>query len=288
MSYYSSKHPGLYLYMALVIISVTSFLFIDMGAAQIGMLTIFWGIFTALRTLTLYEISEHYETYAYNSDVSKNHNSQPSALAYDLMHRMNGIHNMKRGMLALSCLHERTILWFLLAMIYMTFQLHTLSSELSKSALMEDMSIYFIIGATFWAGQSYAYSAKISRVMLFIFLTLFLLSLGILKSDFSFDMFYPALLQTSFLDFENPQVILIILTLYSVAILLFAFVQNNKSAGNILLGICLIASLSALHLILEPSRQASALWISGWSMFALFWVRAYGTREKRYILYQCE
>ena len=288
MSYYSSKHPGLYLYMALVIISVLSFLFIDMGAAQIGMLTIFWGIFTALRTLTLYEISEHYEAYANNGDVSKNHNSQPSALAYDLMHRMNSSRNMKCGMLALSCLHERTILWFLLALIYTAFQLHTLSSELSKSALMEDMSIFFIIGATFWAGQSYAYSAKISRMLLFMLSALFLLSLSILKSDFSFDMLYPALSQTAFLDFSNPQIILVILTLYSVAILLFALVQNNKSAGNIILGICLVALLSAFHLILEPSREATALWISGWGMFAIFWVRSYGTREKRYVLYQCE
>ncbi len=288
MSYYSSKHPGLYLYMALVIISVLSFLLTDMNSTQIGILTILWGTFTALRTLTLYEISEHYESYANNGDVSKNHNSQSSALAYDLMHRMNSSRNMKSGMLALSCLNERTILWFALALFYMTYQLHIASPTLTKAALMENMSIFFMIGASFWAGQSYAYSAKISRKLLFMFSSLFILSLIMLKNNMDFGNLYPALSETALLDFGNPQIILAILTLYSIAILLFAFAQNNKSSVNILIGICLVSALSALYLVIEPSRSSAALWISGWGMFSIFWLRAYGAREKRYVLYQCE
>tara|TARA_R110001592_G_scaffold29350_10_gene106634 strand:+ start:2364 stop:3230 length:867 start_codon:yes stop_codon:yes gene_type:complete len=288
MSYYSSKHPGLFLYMALVTISVFSFLFIDMGSAHIGFLAILWGTYTALRTLTLYEMSEHYEAYAKNDVVSKNHNGQASALAYDLMHRMSAGRNMKRGMLALYCLHDRTILWFVLALFYTAFQLHISTPVVSKVALMETMCTLFMIGAAFWAGQSYAYSAKISRMLAGLFTALLCLSLVTLHSGLSLNALYPALSDTSLIDIGNPNTILVLLALYSTAILLFALVQKNRSTGNILVGIALVVLLTVCHIILEPSREATALWISGWGLFSIFWIRAYGTREKKYVLYQCE
>lgn len=288
MSYYSSKHPGLFLYMALVTISVLSFLFIDMGSIHIGFLAILWGTYTALRALTLYEISEHYEAYANNRDVSKSHNAQTSTLAYDLMHRMNAGRNMKRGMLALYCLHDRTILWFALALLYTAYQLHLSTPFLTKNALMETMCTLFMIGVTFWAGQSYAHSAKISRALMALFAGLFCLSLYTLQPNLSFDTFYPALSEAAALEIENPETVLVILTLYSLAILLFALVQQKNSIGNILFGICLITILAMCHVLLEPSNEATALWIAGWGLFSVFWIRSYGTIEKKYVLYQCE
>ena len=288
MSYYSSKHPGLYIYIALVIISVMSFLFIDMSSVHIGFLAILWGTYTALRTLTLYEISEHYAAYANNNEISKNHNGQASALAYDLMQRMNAGRNMKRGMLALYCLNTRTILWFALALLYTAYQLHVSTPFLTKNALMEVMCTFFMIGATFWAGQSYAYSSKISRILMALFTSLFCLSLYTLQSGLLFDDLYPALSANTFLDISNPQTLLVILVLYSTSILLFALAQENKSTSNILVGICLVSLLAACHIVLEPSRETAALWMSGWGLFSVFWIRSYGTIEKRYVLYQCE
>ena len=92
MSYYSSKHPGLFIYMILVSITVIGFLFFDLGSFFIGILSVIWGIYTAMRALSLFEMSEHYEAYASMQDPSKNNNAQTSSLAYDLMNRMNQEH----------------------------------------------------------------------------------------------------------------------------------------------------------------------------------------------------
>lgn len=287
MSYYSSKQPGLFLYIGLVIISVLSFLFIDMSAMHVGILAILWGTFTALRALSLYEMSEHYEAYADNSNVSKNNNAQSSALAYDLMHRMNAGRNMKRGMLALYCLNDRTILWFTVALLYTAFYLHISTPVLTKNALMETMCVMFMIGATFWAGQSYAYSTKISRMMIGLFTALFTLSVVNLQSGMSYGLLAQTLSEATFLDINSPQAILVVLALYSIAVMLYALVQQNKSIGNIVFGLGLVLMLAAFHIMLEPTRASAALWMSGWGLFSVFWIRAYGTQEKRYVIYQC-
>lgn len=288
MSYYSSKHPGLFIYMILVSITVTSFLFFDLGSFYIGILSVIWGLYTAMRALSLYEMSEHYEAYASMQDVSKNHNGQTSSLAYDLMNRINRGQNMKRGMLALYCLHERTILWFMLALLYTAYHLHTASGIETKATLMETMCTMFMIGATFWAGQSYAHSKHVARALSGLFGVLFLMSLFKLRASLNIDALEGGIAQSGLLQFGKPEMLLLILMLYSVAILLFALVEQKNSPANIFIGLALVSIMAACHILLIPSTATTALWLSGWGLFSVFWVRSYGTQQKRYVLYQCE
>lgn len=288
MSYYSSKHPGLYLYLALASISMLSFLYFDISSAHIGILAMLWGAFTALRTLSLYEVNEHYSKYASNSAVSKNHNGQTSALAHDLVHRMSRSMNMKGGLRSLCCLHERTILWFALALIYTAFQLHISAPVISKISLMETMCTLFMIGAAFWGGQSYAHSDKPAKLIMLTFGVALALSLFSLQIDTSVAAVHQAILQASIFDISTPHALLVLLVIYSVATLSYALIQKNRALLNVFTGIALIIFLAFCHLTLEPSYKTISLWISGWGLFSVFWIRAYQPSNKRYILYQCE
>ena len=288
MSYYSSKHPGLFIYMILVSITVIGFLFFDLGSFFIGILSVIWGIYTAMRALSLFEMSEHYEAYASMQDPSKNNNAQTSSLAYDLMNRMNRGRNMKRGMLALYCLHERTILWFMLALLYTAYHLHTASVVQNKAALMETMCTLFMIGAAFWAGQSYAHSKRVARALSALFGVLFVMSLFKLRTSLNLSVLDNGLAQAGIIQFGQPEILLLILMLYSIAILLFALVEQKNSPANIIVGLALVCVMAACHILLIPSTATTALWLSGWGLFSVFWVRSYGTQQKRYVLYQCE
>ena len=289
MSYYSSKHPGLYLYLTLVAITLSAFLFCDITPVHIGILSVLWGIFTALRTLSLYEINNYYNTYARQSTIiSKEHNAQSSALAHDLTRRMTGSINMKQGLHALYCLHERTILWFALALGYTAYHLHMSAPMMSKHALMEVVCTLFMIGTVFWVGQSYAYNKKASRIMLFSFATALCISLYCLPIEVSSIHLHQAISGLSMAKATTPHTLLTLLVLYSAIILIYALLQRNKAALSALGGITLIALLSICHLSLESSQAATALWISGWGLFSVFWTRAYQPVSKRYVLYQCD
>ncbi|MCK5384877.1 MAG: hypothetical protein KAJ29_04820, partial [Alphaproteobacteria bacterium] len=289
MSYYSSKHPGLYLYLALVGVTLSVFLFIEVGAMQIGFLSIFWGSFTAMRALSLYEINVYFNTYAHQSTlISKEHNAQSSALAHDLIRRMTGNTNIKQGLHALYCMHERTILWFALALGYTAWYLHISAPLMSRSDLMEIVCTLFMIGATFWGGQSYAHDKKASTIMLFSFVIALCISLYSLPAGLSTINLYQALSGLSIGESATPHTLLVLLALYSVAILIYALLRRNKAVLSVLGGISLITLLSLCHLSLEPSQATTALWISGWGLFSVFWTHAYQPVNKRYVLYQCD
>ncbi len=289
MSYYSSKHPGLYLYLALVTVTLITFLFWDISSTQIGLLSVLWGLFTAIRTLSLYEINAYYDTYTKQSTaISKEHNAQSSALAHDLMHRMTNGMNMKQGLHALYCMHERTILWFALALVYTAYTLHINAPDMSRNALMEVVCTLFMIGTTFWGGQSYAHDNKAYKLMLFVFTTALCISLYFLSTSLSFTHLPELTSGLSIAGGATPQLLLVLLALYSIVILGYSLLQRNKATLSALGGITLIALLGICHGALEPSQATTALWISGWGLFSVFWTRAYQPVSKRYVLYQCD
>ena len=286
MSYYSSKHPGLYLYLILTALTLAAFILLNAGTMLIGALSILWGVFTALRALSLYEISAYYDTYTRQSRrISKEHNGQSSALAHDLMRRMSGSINMKQGLRALYCLHERTILWFAFALIYTAFTLHMSAPLMDRTALMEMVCTLFMIGAIFWGGQSYAYNREDARLIALVFAGALCTSLYALPADLSTARLTQSLSELS-ISAETPGTPLILLALYSIAILIYALLRQNKTILSVIGGIGLIALLAFCHLSTEPSHATTALWISGWGLFSVFWTRAWLPVQKRYILHQ--
>ncbi len=289
MSYYSSKHPGLYLYLTLVTATISTFLFLDVGSMQIGILSVLWGLFTAVRALSLYEINAYYDTYSkQNTAISKEHNAQSSALAHDLTRRMTSNTNIRQGIRALYCMHERTILWFALALGYTAYTLHINAPVMSRNALMEVVCTLFMIGTIFWGGQSYAHNDKAHKLMLLVFTTAICISLYFLLPDMSF-AYFPELISSFLITSEtSPQIFLVLLALYSIVILIYALTQRDKASLSALGGITLITLLGVSYIVIEPSRATTALWISGWGLFSIFWIRAYQPVNKRYVLYQCD
>ena len=289
MSYYSSKHPGLYLYLVLVTVTLCAYLFWDISSAQIGILSVLWGLFTAIRTLSLYEINDYYNNYTQQSIIiSKEHNAQSSALAHDLMRRMTSGINMKQGLHALYCMHERTILWFALALGYTAYTLHINAPIMSRHDLMEVICTLFMIGAVFWGGQSYAHDNKAHKLMLLVFTCALCTSMYFLSTSISVIQISRLSSELSVSQGTTPHIFLVLLALYSVAILVCALLQKNKASLSALGGITLIALLGICHISFEPSQATTALWISGWGLFSVFWTRAYRPVSRRYVLYQCD
>jgi len=284
MSYYTSKHPGLFIYMMLVSASVISFLYFETNPAVIGVLSILWGIFTVMRVLSLYEVSSHFNAFAKRHQVSKLTNRNASALAHDLTSRMSGTNHFRRGLLAMNCMHERTLGWFLLAVFYVGYQMHIFDSAAPKAFLVQEIATFLMVGAAFWAGQSYAYSNQASRSLLILFTALFGLSIFSMKGQ----LFINLKINENLLNNDTTLWLLTILTCYCVTSLIYAFFKNMRMGLNVLGGLMLLIFMCIIFLLHDPSVPNAALWISGWALFSVFWIRAYVPRQKTYTLYQCE
>ncbi len=287
ISYYNSKHPGLFIYITLVIVSVLSFLFFELKELQIGILSIIWGGFIFMRILSLYEVSEHFMPFT-KTGFSKSTNNNSSPLAHDLLHRMNGTNYMKRGIFALHAIEGRTLLWFGVAFIYVAYSFYLSHDLVPRVALIQNISIFFIIGAGFWAGQTYAYSDHASKLLLIVFTVLFGTSL--LNLNWVINSSYIDILNqysASILD-GNAFIVLAILIFYCILTLFASSTKGMSYALNAVIGSILLLTLSILSTIFEHPPQMIALWISGWSLFSVFWVRSYCRTDKRYVLFQCE
>ncbi len=281
ISYYKSKHPGLFIYIALVCASVLSFLFLDTNASHIGILSILWGAFILMRTLSLYEIEEHANPLSDNIGASKANNSNTADLPHDLLKKMSNKNHLKRGVLAMNSLNIRTTLWFAIAIIFLSYHIVTLQSSQPLNILIQDITGFFIIGAAFWTGQTYAYSNQASKLMLLTFGIL--LCITILKLNINID--------TSFI-FEYSAIIknqpLSILAIYSAAIFIYAFASGLTYGINAFIGLAMLTLLSICTVNIEAEPQYIALWIIGWSIISIFWVRSYSQVRRKYTLYQCE
>ncbi len=281
MSYYLSKHPGLFTYMLLVSVSVVTFLFFSPSASMIGVLSVLWGMYTVMRVLSLYEVSEHFENFSSQKFISKSSNHVTSKLAHDLKHRMSAPENMKRGAFALMCVHARTLVWLGLAFAYAAYQIHTLSPNLDALTIVQNISVFFIIGSAFSAGQSYAYSNRASRLLFTLFALLFALSLYKVQPT----LVIPDL---SIASHNITLIILAALMSYTAIILVYAVTRGLRNIPFVLVGLSLLCVLSVSYFSLAPNAENTALWIAGWSLFSIFWIRVYSMSQKQYLLYQCE
>ncbi len=288
ISYYTSKHPGLLLYITLVTISVLSFLFFEISAPQIGLLSILWGAFILMRTLSLYEVNEHFIPFSNAAGASKDTTPNHAALPHDLLRRMNGKENLKRGLYALTALHGRTILWFILAISYTAYNLYLAQNALPQSVIIQNLSLSFMIGAAFWAGQTYAYSNRASKLLLLTFGILFGLTLFKISTINPLHSDKILTLQNLYHQEHTAFLILSALILYSAAILLYSLTRGLSYVPHAITGLILISLMVFYGLTSEPTPQTISLWISGWSLFSVFWIKSYCRTHKSYTLYQCE
>ncbi len=288
ISYYNSKHPGLYMYITLVSISALSFLFFEINTAHLGILSVLWGIFIFMRIISLYEAAEYFPPFTRVTAASKNTNYNSSALAYDLLRGMNNQSYIKRGKFALHAVSPRTLLWLVLALIYAGYNIYLSKNIMPSTTIMQNLSVFFMIGAGFWAGQTYAYSNYASKILFTVFTVIFVLALFKISGEirvkpleaftgYKFDILNSGI---------NPA--LIILMAYCLGTLLYSFTKGGTCSIYSLIGMILVATLSILGTTLEQSPQVTSLWISGWSLLSIFWIKSNCFTKKQYILYQCE
>lgn len=281
VSYYRSKHPGLALYIALVTLSVLTFALFQVQDGTIGLLSMAWGFYIFLRALSLLEATDRPAPFHGYGTASRETLMIPSALPHDLTTRMDGRDRMKRALFAMNALSPRSLVWLGIALCYLVFEiwraLHHLTPAQETFTLPQKASILFMIGASFWAGQTYAYSDSASKILTSVFGFLFTLCLFVNQSAFTD-------IPTASLDVSADKIILALLAGYSGLMLLPACTQGKTTAMNAGAGLCLIALMVLCHMVLPFSVQNTALWLSSWSLFSIFWIRAHKPRRKVYRL----
>ncbi len=284
ISYYNSKHPGLFIYITLLIISVSSLLFLNNSNELIGFLSILWGIFIFMRILSLYEVSEHFSVFTKKS-YSKISNKNISTLAHDLLKNMNGEEYIKRGLLAMHSIEKRTLLWFIISITYVTIYSQNIDIPQQSNnniILIKNFSIFFIIGAVFWAGQTYTYSNHASKLLFATLAPLFIMSIHNVINDISINN----------IDIPNniSSIILSSLIIYCLVSIFQSAIKGWEYILNAIAGTLILFTMSIIAISVETSNniELSPIWISGWGLFSIFWIRSYQYRQKKYIIYQCE
>ncbi len=273
--------------MTLMTCSVIGLLISPQNIAFIGLLSIFWGGFTFMRILSLYEVSEHIPNTQNTSSISKRTNHLTAALPYDLTARMNSSRYFKRGENALNSLDPRNITWLVIASIYVIYSLHLHSSGLPLTQTIQDLSIFFIIGAAFWNGQSYAYGANSANVLLVLLIALLAISAytaGVHHMNFSETVIQNNILHLS----QNFSLLaLSFLGIYCIVTSLYAGLSYIRNLPIALISSALMLCMAAIY-IASPLSTPTALWISFWGLFSLLWIKCFTHKRKRYVLYQCQ
>lgn len=285
ISYYNAKHPGLCFYIALVVTTVASFLLADMKPEYIGLLAMAWSIFVMMRVLSFYEITHHFTDFMSGSLSMK----PKEALPEFLTHKMTSKNHLKRGMHGLNALHERTALWFALGTLYVFYFLFGNIGQFSVVEFVTSFSLFFVVGASFWGGQTYAYSDVASRLLMVVFGLLFISVIGVIvyQNDVAFTR---EVVLENILSFNKNSglPLLGMLALYTLGILIYSSSYGFKYSMNALVGVFILGVLAFCSLGLEQTSNNLAIWASGWSLFSIFWIRSYSYRKTRYALYQCQ
>ncbi len=268
-------------------ISVTGFLISPQNIVLIGVLSILWGGFTLIRILSLYEVSEHIPAKQNVKEISKRTNHLTSALPYDLTARMNNTKYFKRGETALKSLDLRSIIWLLIASIYVIYNIHLHSAGLPATQIIQDISVFFIIGAAFWNGQSYAYGARSGNALILLFIALLGTSAyttGIHHIDFSETAIRNNILSLS----QNLSLfVLSFLAIYCIITSLYAGLSSIKKLPIALVSAALMLCMATIY-IAAPLSTTTGLWVSCWGLFSLLWVKCFTHSKKKYVLYQCQ
>lgn len=282
ISYYTSKNPGLSIYIALVAISVAYFLFAPLEGWSLGILCMGWGGYTFMRALSLLEVTTHNAPLRTANLPSRTDMMRPSSLPADLIKRINGKENLGRAQLAFLALSPRSLIWLMLAVLYalgdLYFSLH--SQSFDPATYIRNISILFILGAAFWSGQTYATHIALGYVMFGVFVS----ALMIVAFNGAFDGVTLERFSNIMPVVDQKTLIAAPLFLYCAALLLPSLLKDKEHCVNALAGIFLLCFIGFVALTLPAPNVKYALLVCGWGLFSMFWIRAASTVKKTYRL----
>lgn len=287
MSYYNTRHPGLIAYCILVCVSVLFIGYAPLQSWIIGFLGMTWGAYIFFRSLSLLEVADYPEPLEGLNLSSKGSSQSLPTLPTDLLSRMDGNRNMIRGLFALNSVQTRTLVWFCIAFliflqeVYKT--LHFEPTETKFITLAQNATLYFIIGATFWAGQTYAYSNNVSKFLGGFFLSLLIVAAlpsleNIRHMDLLSSAGWPVIS-------NNSSYLFIALFGYSFLALLPAYTKGQPYIINSAIGSIVLLFITLCSQTLPQGASSFALWIAAWGLFSIFWVRSTRSTRKIYRLH---
>lgn len=278
ISYYQSKNPGIFAYLSLIIISTLYFCFMPLQSWSLGLLTIGWSVYTFMRALSLFEVTENPAPLKGLPQASRGTLLLSTTLPSDLMKRMNGKDHLGRANFSLQALSTRSTLWLALAGLYAVGELYLALHGLSNTIpLAQKTSILFILGASFWAGQTYAGNDLLAVALFWIFTALIVLCITTGQIAFTTEF--------SVLTLLSPSVLIAVpLFAYSLLMLLPSLLKPQAYALNAAAGIFLLLFMGYIVVTLPANTLQIAVLITGWSLFSLYWIRSAHHLKKTYTL----
>lgn len=280
ISYYHSKNPGIFIYLALIIISTLYFCFIPLQSWSLGFLAMGWSVYTFMRTLSLFEVTINPAPLAGLQNSSRTTLLLPATLPNDLMKRMNGKDHLSRANYSLQALSARSSAWLALAAIYAICELYLALHGISYQnaiPLEQKTAILFIIGASFWAGQTYAGSDFLIHILFWLFAAIITLCITTGQIDFSLTFPDLDILSTS-------HMIALPLFAYSLVMLFPSLFRSKTYAFNGIAGIAVLLFMGYSIIMLPTNSAQIAILVTGWSLFSLYWIRSSQILRKNYTL----
>lgn len=331
-------HPELdiFCYILLLGITVMAFAFTPVSAGMTGFLAVLWAVSLLVRLKNLRDFSSRLQKSGHY-DYSENNPalSLPQRILKQLSHEQY----MQRGLMALRSLRLPGIFWIVCALAFAAWgvamtlfpsipdpvpafknSLDTVIREIAG----EDMKSYtiglriaarrlcilFIIGASLWLGQSYAYRTPVRPLRMVCALLL----IGSFLVNFANESFTSLLLidltkigpygfgWESLELLQSMQLAPHPLTPVSqralelgwIGLLLFyipwlvctlsllqACRKEYERAAQAVRGLLVLSVLLFSDLFLAAGDQMIALWVSGWAAFAPYWIRAHRHVKKK-------
>lgn len=284
MSYYTSSNPGFFAYIALTTASILGLLIHPQSTLFIGILSICWGIFVLIKILSLYEVSEIIPQNR-RQEISKNNNHLTSSLAYDLTARMHNSAHLKHGKKALQLLDIRNLIWLSIAGAYALYTLR--HGHENNTETIKNLSVFFIIGATFWNGQSYAYNKSTQTLLLALFTGLATFCLFYTTPYFNIPAAQEIFSNIKSLKQDTPTLILATLCLFCIIAPVYNSITSRAKYTYTMIAILIITVMALLYIV-PTIQQSISLWISLWGLLSLFWFTQSGKTKQRFVLYQCQ
>ncbi len=332
----SGAELDLFIYVLLLGTTTMAFAFFHVSNERLGLLAVLWGVVLIVRLKGLRDFSQrlknagHYDYSEYNPAMS---------LPLRILNQLSHEQYMQRGMMALRALRLPGMFWIAFALAFAAWGaamtlfpsipdpvpamknnldavVREITGENMKSYAVglliaaRRLCVLFIIGASFWLGQSYAYRtpARPLRILCALllaasflvnfanesFTTLLLIDLRKI-GPYGFGWESMELLQSMNLA---PQPLTPVsqraLELGWIGLFLFyapwglcafsllrACWKEYERAAYAVRGLLVLSVLLFSDLFLAAGDQMIALWVSGWAAFAPYWIRAHRHTKRK-------
>lgn len=280
---HTSQKQGLSVYILSTIATVITLLISPESPELIGVLSILWAFLALAHILKYDEKNKKSAT----PKPSKHTTHLTSALAYDITHCMRHARNEGNTTTESKFLNIKTMVWLSIATIYAICSLYLIKSAVSAPEIIEKISTFFIIGATFWIGQNYAHNRNASYIIVSIFSVLAIITL--IQTYDQIPIFTNIDIQNNLLKtgISPATYILLFLAIYCITSSLYAGISFIKKLPLALICTALIIFMCGLYIIV-PDHTALPLWIALWGLFSALWVSCFNKGTRQYILYQCQ